>query len=598
LARADPRGAHPFWTRLLPTSAAQYGATRNVKNKTPITLARVMLHDPSPRARAAAAAAVAQLFDAPASRQYLSAAETKLDSKTGLALRRVNFASLSSTLGDLAVATHGALTHAVASEPALACVPSACKACAALADAAPFGKLPRNLLPDAALAAWRRISGLQAVGGTRLLPSSSGGPNEDPELVSATVALLSALAATLGAKGAPASFEDALFRESGEDVFRESMTKSKTKESFLKPADAADLSSIVPGLASVASDTTVAVAVRCEAFGALRVAAATHAAAVASHWRDERVQAALPGLMFAPRQNPVAGNSDRDDLQDRAAHASARFLAEFLIAAGGGKAAAALSAAVENDESAGSAADELGGSRKGERRKSAFALQREASVALWTSVAAEHFPAMAAHASPLVRASGLSALTGLTLEALRGVSKAHRATLTETPRVLIRSDDSANVRAAACRAVGALASFETADRFYETETDADSETVSGSLASDAALLVAAMRDGSKSVRLPASWAVANVCGALSFSSRATSTRSESVRDSDRAGDRDEDEDAKKKNAFGGKNAFGRERRDVVSFGGGLRRGGDGGGRQGSRQRRARARARPRRRRPG
>ena len=527
LARADPRGAHPFWTRLLPTSAAQYGATRTVKNKTPITLARVMLHDPSPRARAAAAAAVAQLFDAPASRQYLSAAETKLDSKTGLALRRVNFASLSSTLGDLAVATHGALTHAVASEPALACVPSACKACAALADAAPFGKLPRNLLPDAALAAWRRISSLQAKSGTRLLPSSSGGPNEDPEFVSATVALLSALAATLGAKGAPASFEDALSRESGEDVFTsESMTKSKTKESFLKPADAADLSSIVPGLASVASDTTAAVAVRCEAFGALRVAAATHAAAVASHWRDERVQAALPGLMFAPRQNPVAGNSDRDDLQDRAAHASARFLAEFLIAAGGGKAAAALSAAVENDESAGSAADELGGSRKCSRKALMFALQPEASVALWTSVAAEHFPATAAHASPLVRASGLSALTGLTLEALRGVSKAHRATLTETPRVLTRSDDSANVRAAACRAVGALASFEVADATEtETETDADSETVLGSLASDAALLVAAMRDGSKSVRLPASWAVANVCGALSFSARATSTSS-------------------------------------------------------------------------
>jgi hypothetical protein len=537
LARADPRGAHPFWTRLLPTSAAQYGATRTVKNKTPITLARVMLHDPSPRARAGAAAAVAQLFDAPASRQYLSAAETKLDSKTGLALRRVNFASLSSTLGDLAVATHGALTHAVASEPALACVPSACKACAALADAAPFGKLPRNLLPDAALAAWRRISSLQAKSGTRLLPSSSGGPNEDPELVSATVALLSALAATLGAKGAPASFEDALSRESGEDVFRESMTESKTKESFLKPADAADLSSIVPGLASLASDTTAAVAVRCEAFGALRAAAATHAAAVASHWRDTRVQAALPGLMFATRQNPVA-DKDQGSAEDRAAHASARFLAEFLIAAGGGKAAAALSAAVENDEISSAAAEDVGGSRKGSRKALAFALQPEASVALWTSVAAEHFPAMAAHASPLVRASGLSALTGLTLEALRGVSKAHRATLTETPRVLARSDDSANVRAAACRAVGALASFETADRFYETETDADSETVVGSLASDAALLVAAMRDGSKSVRLPASWAVANVCGALSFSARATSTRSESVGDSDRASEID------------------------------------------------------------
>jgi hypothetical protein len=345
------------------------------------------------------------------------------------------------------------------------------------------------------------------------------------------------------------------------------MTKSKTKESFLKPADAADLSSIVPGLASVASDTTVAVAVRCEAFGALRVAAATHAAAVASHWRDERVQAALPGLMFATRQNPVAGNSDRDDLQDRAAHASARFLAEFLIAAGGGKAAAALSAAVENDESAGSAADELGGSRKGSRKALMFALQPEASVALWTSVAAEHFPAMAAHASPLVRASGLSALTGLTLEALRGVSKAHRATLTETPRVLTRSDDSANVRAAACRAVGALASFEVADATEtETETDADSETVVGVVG-----LGRGVARGGDARRVQVR-AFTGVVG---------------------GGER-----VRRAFFFGSRHLYIVRGRDVVSFGGGLRRGGDGGGRQGSRQRRARARARPRRRRPG
>jgi hypothetical protein len=163
LARADPRSVHSSWPALLPTSAAHYvrsTVSRRTPSRVPFTLARVVLHDPSPRARAAAAAAVAQLLDSAASRQYLSAAELKLDAKTGLAARRVNFASLSSTLGDLAVATHGALTLAVAAEPAPACVPSACKALAALADAAPFARLPRNLLPDAALAAWRRVSSL------------------------------------------------------------------------------------------------------------------------------------------------------------------------------------------------------------------------------------------------------------------------------------------------------------------------------------------------------------------------------------------------------------------------------------------------------
>ena len=529
LARADPRSVHSSWPALLPTSAAHYVRSavtrRRGSSRVPFTLARVVLHDPSPRARAAAAAAVAQLFDSAASRQYLSAAETKLDAKTGLAARRVNFASLSSTLGDLAVATHGALTLAVAAEPALACVPSACKASAALADAAPFARLPRNLLPDAALAAWRRVSSLV----------SGMTSAEDSETATAVVALLSALAATLGAEGAPARFRDALVpvavpgterrERSGEDA-------SPVSEREREPADdddRLDLRVIIPGLASLAGDVTLAVAVRCEAFGALRAAAATHTAAVAAHWRDARVRAALPGAMFAPR-NLRVGVSDHPrllsaDEKDRTAHASARFLSEYLLAAGGGGAAAALSASAGDDDADGFVATETLGTASGrrgvakptERFPKAFALPEEGSVALWTSVAAEHLPAMVAHASPLVRASGVGALGGLTAEALRGVSAAHRAVLTETPRALTRSDDSANVRAAACRAVGASASLY--GTLPESSSSDEKNTIASRLASDAALLVAAMRDGAKSVRLPASWAVANVCGSAAARAR-------------------------------------------------------------------------------
>ena len=536
LARADPRSVHSSWPALLPTSAAHYVRStvtrRTPFNAVPFTLARVVLHDPSPRARAAAAAAVAQLLDSAASRQYLSAAELKLDAKTGLAARRVNFASLSSTLGDLAVATHGALTLAVAAEPALACVPSACKALAALADAAPFARLPRNLLPDAALAAWRRVSSL--VSGMTSKTSA-----EDSETATAAVALLSALAATLGAEGAPARFRDALGGAVPGTEERPSSVSERSERSFREDDDdddrARDLRVIIPGLASLAGDTTVAVAVRCEAFGALRAAAATHAAAVAAHWRDARVRAALPGAMFSKNADSKAAESFE---KDRAAHASARFLSEYLLAAGGGGAAAALSASAGDDDADGFVATETLGTASGRRgsarsaterenRKNrvsakAFALPEEGSVALWTSVAAEHLPAMVAHASPLVRASGVGALGGLTAEALRGVSAAHRAVLTETPRALTRSDDSANVRAAACRAVGASASLygtlpEPAEDGEDEEDEKD--TTASRLASDAALLVAAMRDGAKSVRLPASWAVANVCGSAAARAR-------------------------------------------------------------------------------
>ena len=398
-------------------------------------------------------------------------------------------------------------------------------ASAALADAAPFARLPRNLLPDAALAAWRRVSSLV----------SGMTSAEDSETATAVVALLSALAATLGAEGAPARFRDALVpvavpgterrERSGEDA-------SPVSEREREPADdddRLDLRVIIPGLASLAGDVTLAVAVRCEAFGALRAAAATHAAAVAAHWRDARVRAALPGAMFAPRNFRV-GVSDRPrllsaDEKDRTAHASARFLSEYLLAAGGGGAAAALSASAGDDDADGFVATETLGTASGrrgvakptERFPKAFALPEEGSVALWTSVAAEHLPAMVAHASPLVRASGVGALGGLTAEALRGVSAAHRAVLTETPRALTRSDDSANVRAAACRAVGASASLY--GTLPESSSSDEKNTIASRLASDAALLVAAMRDGAKSVRLPASWAVANVCGSAAARAR-------------------------------------------------------------------------------
>jgi hypothetical protein len=135
LARVDPRSLHQHWLTLLPTSTGQL-----LPRSPSVTLAKVLLADPSPRVRAAAASAIAHLFDAPASRQFFSAADVALDKKTGLPVRRVGFASLSSTLGDVALATHHALCRAVTSEPEKNCLPSACKALAAFVDAAPFKK--------------------------------------------------------------------------------------------------------------------------------------------------------------------------------------------------------------------------------------------------------------------------------------------------------------------------------------------------------------------------------------------------------------------------------------------------------------------------
>jgi len=92
LARGAPRSLHGHWGKLLPTSSAQL-----LPRSPTVTLLRCVVLDPAPRVRAAAAAAVAQLMDGAATRQYLAVAEVRLNTK-GQVMRR-NFSSLSSTLG-------------------------------------------------------------------------------------------------------------------------------------------------------------------------------------------------------------------------------------------------------------------------------------------------------------------------------------------------------------------------------------------------------------------------------------------------------------------------------------------------------------------
>ena len=121
---------------------------------------------------------------------------------------------------------------------------------------------------------------------------------------------------------------------------------------------------------------------------------------------------------------------------------------------------------------------------------------------MWDDVASAQFPAMTRHSSPLVRAAGLGAYNGLTAAALAGTSEANRRALMEAPRLSLANEKAPAVRAAACRAIGALAAL----------THESSGALRDALDPSVDLLLKALKDSAKSVRLPASWAIANVCG--------------------------------------------------------------------------------------
>ena len=304
LARANPRSLHAHWPKLLPTSVAQLLA----RSPTP-TVVRCALNDPSPRVRAAALAATAHLLEGPATRTYFAAAEVRFNSKTG-AVIRANFASLSSTLGDTACATHEALVRAVRGEPALSCLPAACKALSAFHDAAPFSRLPRDLVPKALGGIQRRLLDL---------PTEGGASRVDGEVGAARVSLLAALTAALAAKGAPVEVTDSLMPG-------------------LDDSPSGSLGGILPGLVRYAAGGDGS-GTRCEAFGALRAAATAHPAAVSAMLDADDsfgFRSILPASTFAASR----GNEDGDG-DVRVAQASAKLLADFLAAVGGGGAGTA-----------------------------------------------------------------------------------------------------------------------------------------------------------------------------------------------------------------------------------------------------------------
>ena len=452
LARTNPRSLHAHWPKLLPTSVAQLLA----RSPTP-TVVRCALNDPSPRVRAAALAATAHLLEGPATRTYFAAAEVRFNSKTG-AVIRANFASLSSTLGDTACATHEALVRAVRGEPALSCLPAACKALSAFHDAAPFSRLPRDLVPKALGGIQKRLLDLPTEGASRV----------DGEVGAARVSLLAALTAALAAKGAPVEVTDSLMPG-------------------LDDSPSGSLGGILPGLVRYAAGGDGS-GTRCEAFGALRAAATAHPAAVSAMLDDDDsfgFRSILPASTFAASR----GNEDGDG-DVRVAQASAKLLADFLAAVGGGGAGTAA----EDDPSQQQQAEK--------ENEKGWSLPTDSLAALWDDVASAQFPAMTRHSSPLVRAAGLGAYNGLTAAALAGTSEANRRALMEAPRLSLANEKAPAVRAAACRAIGALAAL----------THESSGALRDALDPSVDLLLKALKDSAKSVRLPASWAIANVCG--------------------------------------------------------------------------------------
>jgi hypothetical protein len=446
LARAAPRTAHPHWPALLCPRGGGPASAR-------AALPAVLTHDPAPRVRAAAAAALAALLDGPPARAYLAVADCRAGARSAAAA-----ASLSAQLADGAAAAHAALVGALDSEDTLPTLVAACRAAAAFALAAPFGRLPPPLAPALAAAAWRRAESLQG----SMLPDASA----------ARLALVSTLAAAMATRS-PAPALAAAMLGSGGDGLR------------LAADDATVLRSLLRDVAALAGSPAAAMPLRLEAWAALRGAGRGYPAALASAWGDDSDDTARSGLASALEACAPAAD-------DKLAAAAMRCLADALRAAGGGS----------GDGEDGAEAPDTS---SGTPQVVPPAVDAHILAAMWARAASKALPAAMAHAAPAVRAAAVGAVAGLTCAAAERLQPAAAAALRQAPLQAMQRDTAPAVRAAAARALGSLVGALPAK--------ADDAALGSWLVAASAALRAGCADASAAVALASACGAANAAAA-------------------------------------------------------------------------------------
>jgi len=282
LARLNGKALHGAWATMLPTSEHQ------LREKSVSTsLVKVIACDSSAKVRGAAANATMALFEGPASRQYLAIAERREAATSagangaassslapGFGARVRSFSALSTTLGDMVIITLRALLTALSREKNAQCARELCKAVAALCDAAPFDRFPRDLLRET-------VDSIHA----KLVHLSAETPSDRSTIQSA---LFGALASALSARGATRALDEYLSSDSSSSMIYRMISHAKGE---------------------VAGS-------RCEAFSVLRALVVHHTGA-ATLIGDE-LRELFPSAVCA------------SGADDRVCQASARLLTDYL----------------------------------------------------------------------------------------------------------------------------------------------------------------------------------------------------------------------------------------------------------------------------
>ncbi|XP_019252084.1 PREDICTED: HEAT repeat-containing protein 6 isoform X3 [Nicotiana attenuata] len=463
LCLADPKSFTAQWTMLLPSSDVlpprRYEAT----------LMSCLLFDPYLKARVAAASAIRAMLDAPSS-VFLQVAEFKESAKCG------SFMALSSSLGQILMQLHSGTLYLIKRETHSGLLASLFKILMLLLSSTPYSRMPRELLPTV-------LSSIQARIEEGFLFRS------DQNILLATA--INCLSAALSVSPFSVDVRDMLVAEASAG-FVSSQSKSGILSTLFRYCE--------PG---------VSPSVGFEALQAVRSVAHNYPSVMVLCW--EKISLLVNGfLTFSPETRSWRDNVGNlnEPIGEKVITASIKVLDECLRAISGFKGTEDLSSDISLDSpftsdyvklKTISSAPSYGPHDCAVNNDGAEKLSGSEQ---WLEAIVRHLPLISQHSSPMVRAASVTCFAGITSTVFFSLPKDKQDFILSSCVKTARSDEVPNVRSAACRAIGVIACFPHIFQSAELFDKFISPAVHNS------------NDSSISVRITASWALANICDAL------------------------------------------------------------------------------------
>lgn len=464
LCQADSKSFTTQWTLLLPTSDVLQ------PRKFDSTLMTCLLYDPYLKARIASASALAVMLDGP-STIFLQVAEYKESSKYG------SFMALSSSLGQILMQIHSGILYLIQRETHSRLLAPLFKILMLLVSSTPYSRMPGELLPTV-------ITSLQ----TRINEGFSF-KNDHTGLLAAAVSCLTAALST-----SPSLQVREMLLEEISTGLLEAEKKSGVIFTIFQY-----------------SEQLTSPNVCFESLQALRAVSHNYPNIMFACW--ERVSSIVYGfLMIATPDVPARpwkGNAGDivGVIGEKVLTAAVKVLDECLRAISGFKGTEDLfddkvtpftSDCLRMKKVSSAPSYELDSSEVSKNEAKAC----EAGTEQWCEAIEKHMPLTLWHTSAMVRAASVTCFAGITSSVFISLMEEKQDFILSSLINASVYDEVPSVRSSACRAIGVISCFPQVSQSAEI------------LAKFTHAVEINTRDPLVSVRITASWALANICDSI------------------------------------------------------------------------------------